>query len=80
MADVKPKTYINQNDSRDVTLLIKDDQKIPVHQTGLASSKLIFTMNGPDEDPTFPCDKCDKQIPNNGKAKLLHMSRAYNKT
>ena len=75
MVDINTKSTIDTKESVDVPLVPGDESKFPAHQTVLASSNSNLTTN---QDETFPCDKCEKPLPNDLKAKLLHMSRAHN--
>ena len=71
MAEVNPNPTTQPKESTNVTLVNDNETRTP----GLANSSL--TVIKEEEDKIFQCDKCGKPIPNDKKARMLHMSREH---
>ena len=69
---------VHSKESTNVTLTSNDETQIPAHQVVLALSTPILKRKEQDDEETFSCEKCEKPIPNDKNAKILHMSRVHN--
>ena len=66
---------IDPKEFTDVPLVREEDQNISAHSVVPTTSSP--TLNN-SEGNGFPCDMCDKSVPNNKSARALHMQRMHN--